>query len=98
MEIKPWMENLTPEDMPNEELKTLATLASVETALILISTMPGININVPRKAFRSLIAKYIQKNYDGTRASQIKLSLECDVSEQYIYKLVKSSMAKNRKY
>ena len=94
MEIKPWMKNLKAEDMPNEDLQNLAALGGVEIAVELLKLMPGISINIPQGGFKKLINEYIRQNYDGTRTSQIKLSLECGVTDKYVYRVCKKKRLK----
>lgn len=79
MEFKPWMKDLTPDDMPNEDLRTLAEELGVETALKVIDAWGGLSINIPRNPFRIFITNYILKNYDGTRSCMIQLTKDCDV-------------------
>ena len=91
MKSKEWIKNLTVEDMPNEELKLIAEYLGIETALDLIENFPGININIPKNAFRRLMKEYIKKKYNGTRASQINLALECGVTAQYITQVARKN-------
>lgn len=92
MEFKPWMKDLTPDDMPNEDLRTLAEELGVETALKVIDAWGGLSINIPRNPFRIFIINYILKNYDGTRSSMIQLTKDCDVTDKYIYRLFKKKI------
>ncbi|HSA07308.1 MAG TPA: Mor transcription activator family protein [Candidatus Gastranaerophilales bacterium] len=96
MELKPWMQNLMPADMPNSELKELAEEFGIQSALEVISAWAGLIVSVPKQPFRDLLNKYIINNYDGTRASIVKLAKECEVTDRYIYYLLKKlKTAKN---
>ena len=52
MEFKPWMENITIEDMPNDDLKFVAQCAGIKTALTLIFCLPGLIVNIPKHALK----------------------------------------------
>ncbi len=83
------LENITPEDMPTENMQLVAEVCGVDTAINLLENMPGINVYVPCSGIKNLVNKYIIENYDGTRAGANKLALECKVSINHIYKLLK---------
>lgn len=91
MDKKPWLNNITVEDMPNDEIKFLAEFCGVETAVNLVENLRGVTINIPSDGFRRLKDKHILQNYDGSRSSILRLSLQCDVTDKYIYKLLKKN-------
>ncbi len=43
MDFKPWMENITIEDLPNDDLKFVAQCAGIKAALTLIFLSTGID-------------------------------------------------------
>ena len=94
MESQKWLANVTIEDMPTEDLKFIAEVAGLKQAILLILLLPGLCISIPKNAFSKLKEKYIVQHYDGTRASVYKLSLECNLSQRYVYKLLKKSREK----
>ncbi len=85
----PWIKNITEEDMPNEDMKIIAGLCGVDVAMELIDKAPGLLIRIPNNSFKHLKDAYILKNYDGTRGSVLKLAVECEVSDSYIYNTLK---------
>lgn len=95
MDNKPWLDNLTEEDMPNEELKVIASLCGVETAIALMKNIPGVMVCIPSKSLIKLRNKYICKKYDGKKKSIIELSRELGLSERAIYDILKKNMLKD---
>lgn len=94
MNIKPWMKNLTPDNMPNDELKLVAEFLGIDTTLELMDALSGCVINIPKYGFRKAREAFIIRNYDGTKMSRLKLSIECGVTESYIRELAKKHRIK----
>lgn len=93
---KPWIDKITSENLPNEDLKTIALLLGLEAAIKLMCEIPGVNISIPKNA--TLLAKvlYIMEQYDGTKKSRLKLAQECDLSEGYIYRIARKRGLKSK--
>lgn len=89
MELKPWIQSVTPDDMPNDDLKFIAQKAGVQSALALLFYTPGLTVNIPKNPFKIMKKEYIKNNYDGTKYMLNKLAVECGCSQRYIYKIVK---------
>ncbi len=89
MKKEPWIENITEEDMPNEDLKLVAGLCGVDVAMNLIDNLPGVLIRIPNSSYKRLKEAYILRNYDGTRSSLLKLAIICEVSDTQIYRILK---------
>ena len=87
-QTKPWMQNITPEDMPNDDLRFIAEKAGLNAALALILYTPGLIVPIPKNAFKQLKDKYILNNYKWNKYSMNELSVECEVTPRYIYKLL----------
>ena len=63
MDFKPWMENITIEDLPNDDLKFVAQCAGIKAALTLIFCLPGLILNIPKNALKKLKRTlYFKKN------------------------------------
>lgn len=92
MEFQPWMENVTAEDMPNDDLKFIAENAGIKSALILILLLPGLTVNIPKNALRKLKERYILNEYDGTKLTINKLTVECGLSQRYVYNLINRNL------
>ena len=87
MEFQPWMKNITADDMPNDDLKFIAENAGIKSALILILLLAGLTINIPKYSLRKLKEKYIMKEFTINR-----LAVECDLSQRYVYNLIKKKL------
>lgn len=96
MEYQPWMDFITPNDMPNDDLKYMADRAGIKSALALIFTSPGITVTIPKNAFKELKRRYILNNYDGTKYTINRLAVECNLSQRYVYKIIKEHLENNK--
>ena len=96
MDYQPWMEYITAKDMPNDDLKFVAENAGIKAALALIFCTPGLTVNIPKNAFKAVKKRYILNNYDGTRYSINKLALECNLSQRYVYKIIRKNFNQNK--
>lgn len=97
MEYKKWMENITADDMPNDDLKTVVENAGIKSALALIFGSPGLTVSIPKDAFKKVKEQYILNNYDGTKYSINKLALDCGFTQRYVYKIIERSLNKNKR-
>ena len=97
MEFQQWMQNVTSDDMPNDDLKFVAENAGVKSALILILLLPGLTVNIPKHALKSLKERYILKEYDGTKFTLNRLTIECGLSQRYVYNLIKRNLQQKKK-
>ena len=85
---KPWVQNITSEDMPNEDLRFIAENAGINAALALILHTPGLIVSIPKNALKQVKDKYILNSYKWSKYSLNELAVECGVSQRYIYKLL----------
>ena len=91
MDKKPWLDEITIDEMPNEELKIIASLCGVNTAIELMKNMPGVMICIPNRSLIALRNKYIRKKHDGSKKSLIDLSLSLRLSERQLYEILKKT-------
>ena len=94
MQNKPWIDKITSENLPNEDLKTIAFLLGLDAAVKLMCELPGVNLSIPKNATLPAKILYIMEKYDGTKKSRLKLSKECDLSEGYIYRIARKRSLK----
>lgn len=97
MDFKPWMENITIEDLPNDDLKFVAQCAGIKAALMLIFCLPGLILNIPKNALKKLKERYILKEYDGTKMTLNRLVVECDLSQRQVEALIRKELRKSKK-
>lgn len=91
---KPWMDDITAEDMPNDDLKFIAQEAGIDAALALILCTPGLTVSIPKNPLKLVKERYILKNYKGSKFSINELAVKCDVTQRYIYTLINQSLRK----
>lgn len=94
-----WLDEITEYEMPNEEMRIIASLCGVKTAVKLMKNLPGVMIYVPSKSFKNLRNRYICKNYNGTKQSLFDLCRMFRLTQQQIYSIIKKEIQKknNRK-
>lgn len=98
MEYKPWMDYITVDDMPNDDLKTIAENAGLQAAIALVFGAPGLTVNIPKEAFRAVKERYIIDKYDGTKYSVNNLAIQCGFSQRNIYQIIKRNLEKQQKF
>lgn len=84
-----WIEQLTPEDMPNRDMKMVAELCGVPVAINLIEQLQGVNVYVPKGGDMRMIRKLILKHYNGHNAKE--LALELKVTEAFVFKVMQDA-------
>jgi Mor family transcriptional regulator len=87
-----WLGNLTPEDMPNRDLKIVAELCGTEVATKLLKELGGIQISIPQNGAKRVLQTYILKRYDGTNVKE--LAIDTGISERHVYRML-SEMKKS---
>lgn len=85
---KPWIQYITEETLPNEDLKILAAIIGLAATIKVMCEVPGMLISVPKNCTLKARIEYIKQHYDGTKKSRYELSKLCDLSENYIYRVV----------
>lgn len=84
-----WMKYLTEDSIEDCELLDLIKLIGFEATKKLMLKHAGIPILIPKSATSKYKHQYILDNYDGTKKSRMKLALECNITEGYVYKIIK---------
>ena len=70
---KSWIEELTIEDLPNQDLQIIASVVGFDVAIRLIYELAGFEFTVPKHSLSHLKYKYIAKKYDGTKGPSCKI-------------------------
>jgi len=91
---RPWLDEITEDEMPNIELKIIASLCGVKTAIKLMKHLPGMMICIPSKALNNLRDRYICKKYDGTKKTLMELSLAFNLTQRQVYNIIKKQIQK----
>lgn len=87
---KPWIKNITENTLPNEDLKIVSSIIGLDATIKLMCELPGIIISIPKNATLLARTTYIKQHYDGSKKSRLELAKICDLSESYIYKIIKN--------
>ena len=102
-DYKHWLDKITEDSLPNEDLKTVAGIIGIDPTVKLMCELQGTTISVPKHAIEQATKKarvnYIIEHYDGSKKSRLKLSQFCLLSEAYIYRIarIKNLPRKNQK-
>jgi Mor family transcriptional regulator len=86
--------NLTINDLPNDDLKIVADVVGLSTAVKLLQDLPGTLISIPKTGLNKCRNIYICNNYDGSKESRVNLAKKFGVSERYIIQM--ASKYRNR--
>ncbi len=84
------LNEITPDDMPNEVMREVYDFCGVYVAVSLLLHMRGNQILVPTKGLKLLEKKIINKFYDGTASSIRNIARNLNLSEVYIRHILKS--------
>lgn len=96
MEYKPWMDYVTVDDMPNDDMKFIAIFAGLKSALALLFSSPGISVSIPKISFKKAKERYVLKEYDGRKFTINRLAVECELSQRQIYLILEKARKKNK--
>lgn len=77
------------------ELLDFITLIGFEATKKIMLKYAGVPILIPKSATSKYKHQYILDNYDGTKKSRMKLALECNITERYVYKIIKQYKKEN---
>ncbi len=92
MRFEKWMENVTIDDLPNDDLKLIAEVAGLKQAMLFIFLFSGVVVSIPNNPFTKLRDNYIMNHYDGTRTSINKLATECGITHRHVYRILKKRL------
>lgn len=87
----PWIKYINIDNLPNEDMKILASIIGLEATIKIMCELQGVLISVPQNATLSAKIVYIQDVYDGTKQSRVKLSKLCGLSENYIFRMYRKN-------
>lgn len=84
-----WKKEITIKDMPNGDMRLVAELCGIDTALILMEHLGGVNIYVPKMIEKRIMATYVQRHYTGSNAKE--LAIRMGKSVRFVYSLLESN-------
>ncbi|HDH51240.1 MAG TPA: hypothetical protein ENH31_00450 [Nitrospirae bacterium] len=88
------LNELTIEDMPNQDMRLVAEACGIEIAVKLLQELGGIGINIPKFGFKKLVQQYVCDHYDGSNAKELALKL--GITERHIYNLCQPEQEDNK--
>ncbi len=90
-----WAKYITEESIEDYGLLDLISIIGFEATKKLMIHYAGNTITIPKSANTKYKHQYVLDNYDGTKMSRIKTALACQITENYIFKIMK--MYKDKK-
>jgi len=73
---------ITIDDMPNNDMRLVAEVVSVDFALALLQHLGGMQLNIPKHGLKKIRDRVIREQYDGSNAK--RLALRFNVTERYV--------------
>lgn len=80
--------DVTAEDMPNEDMRLVADLCGIETAMSLLHNLDGISIYIPKSGLNTIKQRWIRKNCSKYSVKEMAVMLR--VTERFVYKTLES--------
>ena len=90
-----WAKYITVESIDDPGLLYLMTHVDFEAIKKLIIYYAGDPVAIPKRCNMKYKHQYILDTYDGTKRSRVKIVRECNITEGYIYKVIKKYKKKN---
>lgn len=87
------IEDISIDDMPNEDFKDIFDIFGAEVALNFLTYFAGTQINVPLHGFGKIKKKILLQHYDGTRQSIRRLSPKLGITERTAITYIQESGA-----
>ncbi|HSW59254.1 MAG TPA: Mor transcription activator family protein [bacterium] len=84
-----WKEIMIFEDLPNEDMRTIASICGIEVVFKLMEHMPGLIVNVPKNGMKKVKERYIVDKYNGHNVKE--LAVVCGVSLRHVYNVINRS-------
>ena len=88
----PWTKYINIDNLPNEDIKILASIIGLEATIKIMCELQKVNISFPQNATVPAKITYIQDVYDGSKQSRVKLSKLCGLSENYIFRIYRKKL------
>jgi len=81
-----WLKDITIDDMPTPDMEMVAHVCGLETAVLLMRSFAGAQLNIPKLWFKAVIERKIVEEFDGDNIN--RLTTRYGVSRAYVYKLL----------
>ncbi len=81
-----WLKDITIDDMPTPDMEMVAHVCGLETAILLMRSFAGAQLNIPKLWFKAVIERKIVEEFDGDNIN--RLTTRYGVSRAYVYKVL----------
>ena len=90
-----WAKYIREDNIEDGDVQALVPLIGLDAVKKIMIRYAGTHIIVPKQMLTKYKHQYILDNYDGTKLSRMKLALECEFTEGYVYKIIKKYKSEN---
>ncbi len=84
---------LTDEDLPNEDMKYLATVIGLDAVKKLLTDCPGMNFYTPARMPTDFCKRYIEVHYDPKKRNVRELSVALGITVRQVFRLLQQKRA-----
>ncbi|MBQ8459366.1 hypothetical protein IJ541_04610 [bacterium] len=84
-----WAKYITEDNIENEDLQALMSVIGFEATKKLMIYYEGMNLKIPKSCNMKYKHQYALDTHDGSHSSRVKIVRECDITENYIFKIMK---------
>lgn len=84
-----WAKYITEDSIDDYGLLDLVNIIGLEATKKLMIHYAGNSIRIPKSANTKYKHQYVLDNYDGTKISRMRTAIECQITENYIFKIMK---------
>lgn len=82
-----WRDLIGKDDLPNDDIKNIADICGMDTAIKIMENMPGLLVNIPKNGMRKVKNRYIAEHYNGHNVKE--LAVICNMSMRHVYNVIK---------
>ena len=84
-----WAKYITEDNLPTEDLKYLCSIIGLEATKKLMFKAAGEKFSIHAHCNQEYKKQYIIDNFDGTKYTINKMTVDCETNNRYVYKVIK---------
>jgi len=92
-----WAKYITEDNLPTDDLRYLCAIIGLEATKKLMFYAAGEKFSIHAHCNQQYKKQYILDNIDRTKYSRMKTAVECEITENYIFKIMKKYKNKKNK-
>jgi Mor family transcriptional regulator len=92
-DLKPLLDEFTPADLPNEDMKLLASVMGFAQTVFLMKEFAGMQFFIPKRWMNKILGRLVKRDFNGSNAKI--LARKFNISERQVYNLYKEKEEKS---